>query len=91
MSALQEQAMQIIDRLSDDNVTFLIDFMRRFMLPKGQEMLPDETAGKTERAGLMQELETMRIKSKQYFPAEFNAEKIWEEAIEEKCRKEEVG
>lgn len=84
MSALQEQAIRIIDRLSDDNVIFLIDFMQRFMLPKGQEKLLDQTAGKTESASLMQELEAMRIKSKQYFPVEFDAEKIWEEAIEEK-------
>ena len=44
----------------------------------------DRTADKAERADLMQELEAMRVKSKQYFPAEFNAEKIWKEAAEEK-------
>lgn len=92
MSALQEQAIRMIDRLSDNNVVFLIDFMQRFMIPKRQEALSGQTGDIAEHAGLMQELEAMRMKSKPYFPAEFNAEKIWEEAVEEKsgsfdCRK----
>lgn len=32
----------------------------------------------------MQELEAMRVKLKQHFPAEINVEKIWEGAVEEK-------
>lgn len=86
MSALQEQAMQMIGRLSDDNVVFLIDFMQRFMMPKRQDTLPAQTTDQTEteHVNLMQELEMMRIKAKTYFPATFHAEKIWEEAVEEK-------
>lgn len=39
-----------------------IDFMQRFMIPKGQEALFDKTDVMTEHTGLMQELEAMRPK-----------------------------
>lgn len=39
-----------------------IDFMRRFMIPKGQEALFGKTGVMTEHTGLMQELEAMRPK-----------------------------
>lgn len=32
--SIQEQAAQMINDLSDENVIFLIDFMKRFMLPR---------------------------------------------------------
>ena len=32
--SIQEQAVQMINDLSEDNVVFLVDFMKRFMLPK---------------------------------------------------------
>lgn len=86
MSDLQEQAMQMIGRLSDDNIIFLIEFMQRFMMPKKQEILLDQNMETTEaeNVNLMQELERMRMKTKSYFPADFHAEKIWEEAMKEK-------
>ena len=35
--SIQEQAVQMINDLSDENVIFLIDFMKRFMLPKEED------------------------------------------------------
>ena len=35
--SIQEQAVQMINDLSDENVVFLIDFMKRFMLPKEED------------------------------------------------------
>ena len=81
--SVQEQAVQMIHSLSEDNVRYLIDFMKRFMLPKEDrtdislmENVPD--------IDLMQEMEAMRIKAKSYFPSEFDSDKIWEEAMEER-------
>ncbi len=81
--SVQEQAVQMIHSLSEDNVRYLIDFMKRFMLPKEDRMdislmenVPD--------MDLMQEMEAMRIKAKSYFPSEFDSDKIWEEAMEER-------
>lgn len=37
--SIQEQAVQMINDLSDENVIFLIDFMKRFMLPKEDKNL----------------------------------------------------
>lgn len=34
MSALQKEAIQMINGLSDDNLSYLIDFIKRFMLPE---------------------------------------------------------
>lgn len=79
--SVQEQAVQMIKDLSDDNVLFLIDFMKRFMLPKNDRRKQVYAAGGTE---FMQEMEQMRVRAKAYFPSDFDAKKIWEEALNEK-------
>lgn len=81
MSVLQERAVQMINGLSDDNVRVLIDFMQRFMLSKGKMENPVQTM---EKASIMQEMETMRKKAKAYFPADFDSQEVWEEAMDEK-------
>ncbi|MEZ3434911.1 MAG: hypothetical protein K1W34_09900 [Lachnospiraceae bacterium] len=78
--SVHEQAVQMISSLSDDNVKYLIDFMKRFMLPNEHTSLYPPAAD-TE---FMQELEALRIRAKSYFPAEFDSNKIWEEEIEQK-------
>lgn len=81
--SVQEQAVQMINSLSDDNVMYLIDFMKRFMLPKDEQNL--DFAEKREKSiDIMQEMENMRIRAKAYFPADFDSDKIWEEAIYDK-------
>lgn len=41
MSGLQKEAIQMINGLSDDNLRYLIDFMKRFMLPKNMSTAAD--------------------------------------------------
>lgn len=57
------------------------DFMKRFMLLKNARRKQVYTAGGTE---FMQEMEDMRVRAKAYFPSDFDAKKIWEEALDEK-------
>ena len=84
MSVIKEQAVQMISGLSDDNVVFLIELMKRFMVPKEAETQETQDKAVTGHADFMQELETMRIKVKPYFPSDLEIEKIWEEAMDEK-------
>lgn len=82
MSMIKEQAVQMIYALPDDNVVFLVELMQRFMMPREAEDIQDESI--TSHVGFMQELETMRIKAKSYFPPNLEYEKILKEAIDEK-------
>jgi len=84
MSVIKEQAVQMISGLSDDNVVFLVDLMKRFMIPKEAEAQETQSKTITSYEDFMQELETMRIKMKPYFPSNIEIEKIWEEALDEK-------
>lgn len=68
MSIIKEQAVQMISDLSDDNVVFLVELMRRFMMPKDVETQDVKNKTITSHADFMQELESMRIKAKPYFP-----------------------
>ncbi len=79
--SVQEQAVQMIQDLSDDNVIFLIDFMKRFMLPENTKRKSVYMGDVTE---FMKEMEHMRIRAKEYFPSNFDPKKIWEEALDEK-------
>ena len=82
MSMIKEQAVQMIDALPDDNVVFLVELMQRFMMPREAEDIQDESI--TSHVGFMQELETMRIKARAYFPSDLEYEKVLEEAMNEK-------
>ncbi len=75
MSALQEQAVSMIGKLSDDNVSFLIEIMNRFM----NVPVPDsdkKTASKVSHKIFMDDMETMRKKAKGLFPADFDSTNI---------------
>lgn len=83
MSGLQKEAIQMINRLSDDNVSYLIDFMKRFMLP--QKIITKTDTSKTnKKMQAFQEMEMMKANLSSYFPADFNPEQEYEEAISEK-------
>ena len=84
MSVIKEQAVQMIDSLSDDNVFFLVELMQRFMMPQEIEIQDVQSETTTSHAGFMQELESMRIKAKSYFPPDLDTGKVWEEAMDEK-------
>lgn len=82
--SIQEQAVQMIHDLSDDNVAFLVDFMKRFMLPEEAKRKNASVVSPREHADYMQEMEDMRIRAKAYFPSDFDAKKVWEEAMDKK-------
>lgn len=84
MSALQEQAVRMIGGLSDDNVSFLIEFMQKFMLPKNIDIGVSEAERKEDKMEFMQEMEAMRIKAKSSFPIDFDSQSVWEEAMDGK-------
>ncbi len=79
MSLLQEQAIEIIHNLSDENIVYLIDFMKRFMLPKNVDLQADRKTDASDHADFMHEMEKMRIKAKSYFSTGFDSQTIWEE------------
>jgi len=78
MSALQEEAVQMISALSDENVSYLIDFIKRFMQPS--VLKKDFSNTESNQLNLMQEMENMRVKDKGYFPESFDENHIWEES-----------
>ena len=82
MMSIQEQAVQMINCLSEDNIIFLQDFMKRFMLPenKQEELIKERKSS----ADFMKELEDMRIRTKTYFPKNFDVRELWEEAVDKK-------
>lgn len=82
--SVQEQAVQMIHSLSDDNVKYLIDFMKRFMLPKDETKAEASEIEDNSEMDFMEEMEAMRIRAKSYFPSRFDSDKIWEEAMDEK-------
>jgi hypothetical protein len=75
--SVYDQAVQMIHGLSNEDVVYLVNFMQRFMKPE-----QEKTAATHEN--IMQELEEMRIQAQPYFPADFDAQRIWEEAMDEK-------
>ena len=53
MMSIQEQAVQMINCLSEDNIIFLMDFMKRFMLPENkQEELIKERKSSADNYGV---------------------------------------
>lgn len=83
MSALQEQAVQMINDLSDDNISFLIEIIRRLM--------PQKTASQAASALYDEEgmlalhrLEAARAEIRQYLPEDFDPVKELKEARAER-------
>jgi hypothetical protein len=73
--SVYDQAVQMIHELSNENVVYLIDFMQRFMKPEKKAVTHEN---------VLHELEAMRIQAQPCFPADFDAQHIWEEAMDEK-------
>lgn len=82
--SIQEQAAQMIYNLSDDNVIFLIDFIKKFMLPEDNSKETLSIKKSVNEANFMQEIERMRLNAKAHFPSDFDSQKIWEEAMDKK-------
>ncbi len=83
MSELQQQAVRLISGLSDDNIRFLIEIIRRLMPQSANEA---DTVSIQESAGIcaFQRLDAARSELKQYLPVNFDPEQELEEARNEK-------
>ena len=85
MTALQEQAVQMINGMSDDNVSFLIEVIHRLM---PQDTHVDEaqspTYDKDKKMQAFKELDAARTQIKMYLPDDFDPDKELEEARAER-------
>ena len=72
MSRLQEQAIQMIGSLSDDNVSFLIEVIRRLM--------PDEGTAQDQKMQAFYRLDAAREEIDRYLPEDFDPDRELEEA-----------
>lgn len=77
MSELQQQAVHLISGLSDDNISFLIEIIRRLM-PEETETINAQSVQAFER------LDAARSEIKQYLPDDFEPERELEEARAER-------
>lgn len=83
MSALQEQAVQMIRDMSDDNVRFLIEVMQKLVFPK-EHLKSLQATEVDESMRAFQKLDAARTEIKQYFPVDFDPDKELEEARAER-------
>ena len=85
MTLLQEEAVQMIQGMSDDNVGFLIEVIRRLTLQKGhageKNSTPNEIQRKTQA---LERLNAARAEIKKYLPEGFDPDKELEEARAER-------
>lgn len=77
MSALQEQAVQMIRNLSDDNTRFLIEVIQRLM---PQKAYIKEGFGEDSSIQAFRRLDAARTEIVEYLPEDFDPEKELEEA-----------
>ena len=85
MSALQDQAVRMVQELSDDDAQFVIEFIKRIAPQKNRELSPEERQRRAEekqRAFLR--LEETRKRMQKYFPDDFDPERELAEAREER-------
>ena len=83
MSMLHEQAVQMINDLSEENVSFLIEIIQRLMPQQSYE----KVINATDNEGGIQafnRLNAARKEFKHYFPKDFDPEKELEEARAER-------
>ena len=83
MSTLQEQAVQMIRGLSDDNVSFLIEVIRRLM-PEGVYRNEEPLMSTSESMQAFQRLDAARSEVWKYLPEDFDPERELREARNER-------
>ena len=83
MSALQEQAVEMIHDLSDDNVSFLIEIIQRLM-PNRAMAEKVQTLGNDEGIKAFHRLDEARAEIWNYLPEGFDPDKELEEARKER-------
>lgn len=83
MSILQEQAVQMISELSDENVIFLIEIIRRLM-PQNLYCEDTHTLNEGESMQAFRRLEVARTEIHQFLPEDFDPDKELKEARAER-------
>lgn len=83
MSALQEQAVEMIHDLSDDNVSFLIEIIQRLM-PKGAMAEKVPALENDEGVQAFHRLDQARTEIWNYLPDGFDPDQELEEARKER-------
>ena len=83
MSALQEQAVQMIRDLSDDNVSFLIEIIQK-LTPQDSDKETVQPSTGDEKIKAFQRLDEARAEIWNYLPKDFNPDKELEEARNER-------
>lgn len=83
MSILQEQVVQMISDLSDDNVSFLIEVIRRLM-PQKAYCEDASILNEGESMQAFRRLEVARTEIHQFLPEDFNPDKELKEARAER-------
>ena len=83
MSALQEQAVEMIHDLSDDNVSFLIEIIQRLM-PDRPTAEKAQAAGNDEGIQAFRRLDEARTEIWNYLPDGFDPDQELEEARKER-------
>lgn len=83
MSALQEQAVQMIHDLSDENVSFLIEIIQRLM-PKSSRIETAQLPGNDEGIQALRRLDKARSEIWDYLPERFDPDQELEEARKER-------
>lgn len=85
MTALQEQAVQMIHEMSDDNVSFLIEVIHRLMPHNTQvDEMKSFTSEKDKKREAFKELDAARAQIKMYLPDDFDPDKELAEARAER-------
>lgn len=84
MTLLQEQAVEMIQDLSDDNVVFLIEVIQRLMPQKTYTSVAYSSQKVDKKMQAFKELVATRNEAKKYLPDDFNPELELEEARKEK-------
>lgn len=79
MSILQEQAVRMISGLSDENVSFLIEIIQRFMLSKPSAQTAEFSENKEGIQAFLR-LDAARTEIMKYLPEDFDPDKELEEA-----------
>lgn len=85
MTALQEQAVQMIHEMSDDNVSFLIEAIHLLMPHNTQaDEMKSFTSEKDKKREAFKELDAARAQIKMYLPDDFDPDKKLAEARAER-------
>lgn len=84
MTMLQEQAVQMIQDMSDDNVGFLIEVIQRLMPGKTYTSVIYPSQKSDEKMQAFKELVDTRNEAKKYIPEDFDPDAELKEARKEK-------